>query len=292
MLTVMPTEINLTPTGSPFEIASEGQAITGKTWGTASGCRAAALLVHGIGAHSGWFEALARRLKVKQIYALAYDQSGFGKRRNVKLSSYQQWLDDLKIVYRHLKEQVGDKPIFLMGNSMGGVVAACAAPAVDPSGLVLFSPGFEGNMRTFTPIFRIMGMLQAILQPDSEIDLPYGSDAFILEKSTRTWVDSDPDARFRVPAGMLLQLLKLTQQVPQRVRLIKCSTLMITAGLDRIIDNKAAAGIFAKLNVPHKKRRHFVDAYHDLLFDPAIDDLTKEVTDWISERTSNVGVEV
>jgi alpha-beta hydrolase superfamily lysophospholipase len=248
-------------------------------------------MVHGLGAHSGWFEALARRLKVKQIFCLAYDQIGFGKRRAHELTSYQQWLDDLPVVSAYLKEQVGDKPIFLMGNSMGGVVSLCGAPAVSPEGLVLFSPGFAGNSKTFSLGYKLRGLIQAFLSPDTEIQLPYGSDAFIREQSVRSWVDSDQEARMSVAAKTLLELLKLTNQVEQQTQLVSCPTLIATAGMDKIIDNKAVNAVFEKLSVP-KKRRHFVEAYHDLMFDPLIDDLTNELVDWIAGNVRTVSVEV
>src|SRR3990167_7701064 len=86
---IMSSEINLTPTGTLFEIGPANEPITGRTWGTCSECRALGLLVHGLGAHSGWFEAMGRRLKVRRIYAMAYDQIGFGKRQDQPFFSYQ-----------------------------------------------------------------------------------------------------------------------------------------------------------------------------------------------------------
>lgn len=292
ILSAMPTEINLTPTASPFEIATGAKTITGRTWGTPSGSRAAALLVHGIGAHSGWFEALARRLKVKHIYALAYDQIGFGKRRDQKFTSCEQWLDDVATVYAYLKEQVGDKPIYLMGNSMGGVVAHCAAPVIEPTGLVLFSPGYAGYPGTFTLPFRVKALLRANFFPDSEIDLPYTTDIVIRDESARSWIENDPERRFRIPARMLSELLQLTKQVPQKADLIKSPTLVITAGTDKIVDNRTIASVFERLAASKKKRRHFVESYHDLMCDPAIDDVTAEVVDWISQTLQNVEVQV
>ena len=80
------TEINLTPTATLIDIDSSFMANTPKppedkskdieepskipcrTWGIASESDAGIVLVHGLGAHAGWFEALARRLKVRQIF--------------------------------------------------------------------------------------------------------------------------------------------------------------------------------------------------------------------------------
>jgi len=62
-------------------------------------CVAGAILVHGLGAHSGWFEALGRRLRIRRIYSIAYDQVGFGKRKDEDFISYNQWLEDLETAF-------------------------------------------------------------------------------------------------------------------------------------------------------------------------------------------------
>ena len=123
----MAADINLTPTASFFEInGSEhpgggkfphGPSMPVRTWGSPGDCQSAALLIHGLGAHSGWFEALGRRLKVRRIFALSYDQLGFGKRQAEVFRTYQQWLADLTVAYNHLYSIIGSKPIYLMGNT-------------------------------------------------------------------------------------------------------------------------------------------------------------------------------
>lgn len=277
----MNTEINLTPTASQFVFGQAGRQITGRSWGSATECRAAALLVHGLGSHSGWFEAFGRRLKVKRIYALAYDQLGFGKRADQTLIGYQQWLEDVKRVYNHLKEQVGDKPIFLMGNSMGAAVAFAAIESVCPDGLVLFSPGFNGYPGTFTLPFRIKSIIQALFSPQSEIPLPYPIELITREESARQWIACDPDRKDKLPAQMALELLKLTLNITAKRVTAPCPVLMITAGLDKIVDNKANAEFFAKLESPSKSKQHFEHCWHDLMFDPEIEHITDTVLTWI-----------
>src|SRR5271155_2430231 len=99
-------DINLHSTAACFEIETAPSDASGsvpnyklqaRSWGRASDCQAAVLLVHGLGAHSGWFEALARRLKVRNLFVLSYDQVGFGKRRQEKFTSGKQWFDDLAV---------------------------------------------------------------------------------------------------------------------------------------------------------------------------------------------------
>ncbi len=278
----MKAEINLTPTCSFFELNQPEGPITGRTWGTPSESQAIVLLVHGLGAHSGWFEAIARRLKVRGLFTVSYDQVGFGKRANQTFHGYEQWLDDLTSVYNHLKSQYKDKPIFIMGNSMGGVVAMAGGPKLHPQGLVLFAPGFAGFPETFKLGFRLKAMATALLAPNSLVDLPYGSDLVARDEAARTFMDADPDGRFKLPAKMLLELLRLTIYTNKNAKTSPSPVLMLTAGHDRIVNNEVSSKIFEQLVSPMKKRRHFKDAWHDLLFDPVIDEVADEVTNFVS----------
>ena len=293
----MPSDINLTPTGSLIEIVPQShgstqgtsQAIPGRTWGTASECRAAALLVHGLGAHSGWYEALGRRLRVKRFFSLAYDQVGFGKRRNQTLMMKQQWLDDIKEAYDHLRNTVGDKPIFVMGNSMGALLALKAsgklgqAGSEAPAGLVLFSPGFDGHPQTFKFSYRAKAIYKALFDPDAELALPYTFDDITREETVRNWLANDPDQRTVLPARMLLELLKLSQEVKTSVKKVNCPVLMLTAGQEKIVDNQVSEQVFERLSAPKKTSHRFEAAWHDLMFDPLLDEVVEMVSAWMIE---------
>lgn len=306
----MSHEINLTPTGSLFEIAAQSNsgngarsgnsagnespdaekvsldlAISARSWGTASECRAACLLVHGLGAHSGWFEALARRLKVRQLYAVAYDQVGFGRRSKQPFASGKQWLDDAERAYHYVKEQTGDKPVYLLGNSMGALVALKMAQRLKPEGVVLFSPGFDGHPKTFDLIYRLKAIWTALVSPETELALPYTVDMVTREPSVRKWLEADPDRRFRLPAKMLLELLKLSQDVQSRVKTAPCPVLMFTAGIEKIVNNDVNEAVFSRLSSPAKQKVVYEEAWHDLMFDPVIDQLAEKVSQWIVESS-------
>lgn len=286
-------DINLTPTATLFEVdagtgaASNGARgsfgkITGRSWGTGSECQAAVILIHGLGAHSGWFEALARRLKVRKIFVLSFDLVGFGKRIKQRYRSPKQWLDDLVTAYAYLKSIVGEKPIYLVGNSMGAIVALQGCPIVKPAGLALLSPAFEGHPKTFPISYRIEAVIQALTKPDQEMQLPYNVELVASQKSVRDWLNNDPERRFAVPGRMMFDLLKITQSLRWSKLSVICPTLMLTAGNDRLIDNRVNHKIFARLACAKKHSRNFENASHDLPLDPVVEDVAEEIVDWIS----------
>jgi alpha-beta hydrolase superfamily lysophospholipase len=273
----------LVPTGVPFEQKRNGATITGRTWGTVGDSHSAIVLVHGLGAHSGWFEAIARRLKVRGVYVVAYDQLGFGKRRTQKFTSHQQWLDDVHTVYAYVKEQIGNKPVYLGGNSMGAVVALAGVPGINPTGLVLFSPGFEGHKNAFTLGFRIKAIVQALMKPDVEICVPYSVDTVSRDEGVRQWISADPEKRFNVPGRMLLELLKLTRGLPKGYKQIHVPVLMMTSGHDEVVDTAVAYLAFEAFGPSKKMLLTYDEAWHDIMFDPVLDQAVDELTRWMSE---------
>ena len=291
----MQVDINLTPTGSLIEIPrkirnaftydGQSETIAARTWGHASECKAVCLLVHGLGAHSGWFEALARRLKVRRIYSLAYDQVGAGKRRGEPLLMKQQWLDDLECALDYLASTVPDKPIILMGNSMGAVIALKAALSKRKdqlAGLVLFSPGFDGNPNTFSLGYKVKALFNALTDPDRVMPLPYTTDDITPDPRVRNWLTNDAGPKLTVPARTLFELLKLTSETRAGAKNLQCPVIMFTAGNEKIVNNIVNREVYDRLNAPNKKLVHYPEAWHDLMFDEAIDKMADDLLAYLN----------
>ncbi len=287
----MSAEINLTSTAKKVTFnghSSTGTSwtITARSWGQLDRAKATCLLVHGLGAHSGWFEAFAQRMVQHDHYLLSYDQVGFGERRGERFESKQQWLDDLIASFQYLKQQSSDKPVYLVGNSMGAVVALCSVNKVNPDALVLFSPGFDGHPTTFGPLYKANALIASIFSPDKDIELPYTVDDITPTIAVRDFLRNDPDRRFTINARMGLELLKLTMDT-KKVTTSPCPVLMATAGIEKIVNNRVSGQIFNNLKAPIKKEIQFKQSWHDMMFDPIIDELVEQVTVWLNTIESS-----
>ncbi len=279
-------EINLTPTATLLEIES-AKKIPCRTWGIASESNTAFLLVHGLGGHSGWFEALARRLKVKHTFVMALDLAGFGSRRDDTDTSIDRWLKDIEAVSCYLHSLMGDKPVFLLGNSMGGLLALKACNRCKPSGLILLSPAFGGHPKLFPMSYQLSSLVSAILFPDKEITLPYNTEDITQDEQVQVWLDKYGNNRAAVPAKVLLDLLFATLALRFKNIVLPCPLLMITAGKDCIVSNKNSDLIFRQVKNPEKKKVVMSKSMHDLTLDLAIDEVTESVINWtnaISQR--------
>ena len=274
-------EINLTPTATLLEIGGLNK-IPCRSWGIASESNAAFLLVHGLGGHSAWFEAFARRLKVKHIFGLALDLRGFGKRKDELGVNMNNWLEDIEIAAKYLHSLMGNKPVFLIGNSMGGLLALKACQHVKPSGLALLSPAFAGHPKIFSLSYQITELVKAVIKPNGQSTLPYGTELITRDEQLKIWLDKDEDRRHTVPSKMFLDLFFLTQSLRLKKINLACPLFLITAGKDGIIDNKVSELIFRQINSPNKKKTILSNAMHDLTLDLAVDQLVDLLVDWSS----------
>jgi len=270
-------EINLTPTATLLEI---GNKIPCRSWGIASESSAAFLLVHGLGGHSGWFEAFARRLKIKHIFGLALDLRGFGKRKNEIGVSVNNWIEDLEIASKYLHSLMGNKPVFLLGNSMGALIALKACQRVKPSGLALLSPAFAGHPKIFPLSYQINELVKAVIMPSSQVILPYGTELITKEEQLKIWLDNDEDRRRAVPSKVLLDLFFLTQSLRLKKINLDCPLFLVTAGMDGIVDNKTSEVVFRQINSSNKKKTNLPNAMHDLTLDLAVEQVANLLIDW------------
>ena len=284
----MINDIDLTPTCTFLKVSAKSGDIQVRTWGAEAGSKATVLLIHGLGAHSAWFEAMARLLAEQGFLVFAYDQKGFGSRGNEELTSYKEWIDDLVDMVAELKKATesseGARPFFLMGNSMGALVVMAATQQIQVDGIVIFSPGFEGCPETFTLPYKIKAIFSALLAPSKPVKLPYSMDIVTRDLSVRKYLASDNAKKMAVPGRMLTELLKLSNLVVASLKTVNVPVLMFTAGVEKIVNNEVNLRLFKKLQAPSKEHIHMTEAWHDLMFDPLVDEVANRSTSWVQSK--------
>ncbi|MFI4948010.1 MAG: alpha/beta fold hydrolase [Alphaproteobacteria bacterium] len=133
-------------------IATDGAHLPLRHWLPADGVKAVILALHGFGDYGNAFEAPAQLWAARGIATYAFDQRGFGGAPGRGLWAGEGWLTlDAVTASRILRRLYPGRPLYILGESMGGAVAVLAATgaaggtAAEPDGVILSAPALWGR---------------------------------------------------------------------------------------------------------------------------------------------------
>ncbi|MBK9359684.1 MAG: alpha/beta hydrolase [Rubrivivax sp.] len=215
--------------------------------------RGQALIVHGLGEHSGRYQALARDLNAQGWAVSGYDQRGHGRAPGPRgvIPVADSLCDDLARVIDAL-QAAGQPPAVLLGHSMGGLVAArFVAEALQPQPaawsrpvprLVLSSPALVADLGSLQ---RLQLALMHAVAPS--LRLPNGLDPAWVSRDpavVKAYVN-DPLVHDRICARLVRFILDGGDLVRSLAPRWTTPTLLMWAGIDRCVAPAGSAAFAA-----------------------------------------------
>jgi alpha-beta hydrolase superfamily lysophospholipase len=268
---------------------ADGAVLSVRDWPVPEGLerRGSIVIVHGLGEHSGRYAHVSDRLAGMGLAVRGYDLRGHGRSDGPRgvIPHPDALLDDFRAVFDDLRRD--GEPPFVLGHSMGGAIAARAVTGgwVAPRGLVLSSPA----LRVGLPWFKAAGMAVARrLAPD--LGLPNRLPLHMLSHDERVVEDyrSDPLNHDRITPRLYDFLADAGAAARRDAARVTVPTLVLVAGIDRLVDAEGAREFAAALLDGVGTQRVYDDLYHELFNErePERRQVLDELCGWLEERLS------
>src|SRR5437773_6949017 len=92
----------------------------------ASSSKAVVALVHGLAEHQGRYGHVVAALVAAGYDVHSVDLAGHGKSEGFpgRVSGHDDWVDDVSALVESARAGAGDRPLFLVGHSLGALVSA------------------------------------------------------------------------------------------------------------------------------------------------------------------------
>ena len=264
----------------------DGLKIQGRGWAPDSPPRAAVVLIHGLGEHTGRYAHVGEALSGAGFALLGYDLRGHGRSQGKRghTPSYDHLLDDTSWAFQVARSRYPQARLFLYGHSLGATLALLYA--------FQRSPGVEGVVAT-GPVFRTAfappplkiaaGRLLDRLMPAftmyNEVNPAHLSrDPAVV----RAYVE-DPLVHNRISARMGIGMIDLGSRMLARNGELRVPTLLMCGSEDRLTST-AAAREFADMAGPVCTLKIWEGLYHEIHNEPQKAQVIAFMVDWMRSR--------
>jgi len=249
--------------------------------------RARVLVVHGFAEHSGRYEHVLAGFSERGFDAWALDLRGYGRSDGGRgcLKSFDDYLDDVEALVTSARQDLAAIPFFLLGHSMGGLVATrfCEERPSGVRGLLLSSPFFRVKMpvpavkraaamvlSSVLPNLALPTELDAnLISRDPEIVRAYVHDPLVLTKATTRWFTEAMRAQSKALAGAAELRMPL---------------LLIHGAADGLVDPEASRAFFEQVGASDKTLRLWPELRHEILNEPEKLEVLAVFSDWIEKH--------
>jgi len=265
----------------------DGLTLYQQCWLPEGESTAAVIMIHGFTEHGGRNANVAEQLNRHGYAVYAPDLRGHGRSQgdSVFVNSFDEYLDDLDVFLRLVRQREPGKPLFLLGHSMGGAIVALliATRQPDVRGLLLSAPAAMVGKGVF-PVLRFAASLIGRWFPRLRI-VRMGFGWISRDPAVVTDFRNDPlvfHERFPVRIGA--EILRAAQQVQNEAGAIRLPLLILQGTGDRVIDPKGARRLHDRVASEDKTLRLYDGLYHDLFHEPEKEQVIGDLIAWLNDR--------
>jgi alpha-beta hydrolase superfamily lysophospholipase len=256
--------------------------------------RARMVLSHGVGEHSGRYGNVIERVLPKGFSVWAPDHRGHGQSGGKRghVLNFVQYLTDLRLTVELAKKDMpGEMPCFLLGHSMGGLIALYFAQHYPEliDGVVASSPCL-GMVIEIPAAKKVLGSFMSYVWPGMTMGSGLDATKISRDENVVSAYKNDPLVHDRVSARFFTELLAAMESVNQQASALNVPVLMQVAGEDYLVNADSSKHFFEKLTLQDKTLHVYDDLYHEIYNAP--EDQKERVLDdletWLEKRMNNV----
>lgn len=271
-------------------ITSDGLRLASVAWLPDGDPHALIILLHGVGEHAARYAHVGSALAEAGYAVHAVDHRTHGKSQGKPrcyFADFKQPLNDIKQFVAQVKADCPGHPVFMMGHSMGSLLALLYALDHQDSLDGLISEGTPLTVDSLMPrpvteigklAKRVIPTVPAIpldvnaLSRDTAVVQAYKDDPLVYHQPLRV--------------KMAVDIAAYGVYVRERANRLRLPLLVLHGKADRVSPVSGSQHLYDRAASPDKTLHIYDDAYHEIHNEPDKEQFLTDITDWLAARTS------
>jgi len=261
-----------------------GANIYFQSWLPESEPKGVLLIVHGLAEHSGRYMNIVHHFVPLGYAVYGIDHLGHGKSegRRVHVDRFEDYTITLKGYFDMIGGWQPDKPVFLFGHSMGGLISAVYLldHQTELAGAVL-SGAVVKVPNNITPAFLVVGKMLSVLVPRVGL-LGLEADGVCRDPAVVQAYLRDPLVyKGKTTARLAAEMIKAMQRLKAEATRITLPVLMLQGSADRIVDPAGTKILYDAVSSGDKEIRIYDGFYHEVFNEPEHDKVLCDIEIWL-----------
>jgi alpha-beta hydrolase superfamily lysophospholipase len=255
-----------------------------QSWLPAQARRRAVLInLHGLGDHSGLYPNLGNHFPGRGIAVYAYDMRGNGRSpgQRAYLREWSEYRGDLHAFVTQVRDWEGDVPIFLLGNSLGGLVVLDYG--LEHTGGLAGVVAAAAPLGTLgvPPMLMALGRILSRLFPRFSLQIGMDLTGLARDPAVMEAVLADPLFHRRGTARLSTEVTAAIARVQDGAPKLSVPLLILHGSADRMVPPDGSRRFFAGVRCPDREFREYPGAYHGLFADYGYQEVLRDLEHWI-----------
>lgn len=246
-------------------------------------------LVHGGFEHSGRYQNVVNEL-IPEGYAIyADDHRGHGNSEGLRnyIDSFNQYIEDEKLLYDIIKKHLPNVPIFMLGHSLGSFIAIYFTEKYENllNGLILSGTGTAPGQETsyfLILLAKILSKIAPKMKFNPRLDAKFLSHDLEVVKA----YENDPLVNAdKITARLSYEILRCVKNLQATVGKFQIPLLIQCGSEDKLIKGSKKLQDLFKMtdNVLYIYKGLYHEVYNEIEEDRTI--VLRDLRDWLNNRT-------
>lgn len=246
--------------------------------------KAILLIVHGLAEHSGRYMNIVNHFVPLGYAVYGIDHSGHGKSDGTRVfvNRFEEYTKPLKAYIDMIRLWQPQKPIFLVGHSMGGLISAVFLldHQAELRGAVLSGAAIKVPSN-ITPVTLFVGKILSALTPKFGL-LGVDADGICRDPAVVQAYVNDPLVyRGKPTARLAAEMVKAMQYVMAQATKITLPIMMVQGSADRLVDPAGSQMLYDAVSSVDKEIRIYSGFYHEVFNEPEHGRVLHDVEVWL-----------
>ena len=255
-----------------------------QSWTPGGDIRAGILLVHGLGEHSSRYTHVAEHLTGRGFAVHTLDHYGHGKSDGQPgfVERFSVFLDGVTALMHKVQSESPEQPLFLVGHSMGGLIAAALLLEQQAAfrACVLSGPAIKSDQAPPAIVIALIRLI-AVLAPTAPL-IQLDASGVSRDQDVVNAYMSDPLVHHgKLSARLLSEMSATRQSTLGRAGDIRIPIFLMHGDADQLTAPSGSVELHARVGSDDKTLKLYPGLYHEIFNEPEQDEVLAEMSDWL-----------